>query len=312
MTFGMEMITQVIQEIISEKLRYGDSIIIGDNSSGKSELLRRLILELEKTEEVYFIDVVNRKFSVKDISRTKEIPQYGEWILKTRLDSEHFNLQDSFNCYGTRTEMIEIIYTLFETELQELFFELTGKRFAWLPEDVLGNVQFSEGKGLLSSGYQAIVRILLELLYFERAGRTSQYVWIIIDELDEFLSPKYAGKIWGFLKEKFPLYHFVVTTHSSDLLVGAKDANLIALIGENFEVRDSNDYDSNSSVQMIFERVFGTAEQDQNTTFYKLQNLLNKRMNGVWSQMEEEQLAQLGRESLTASQHLIYKQIQEW
>ena len=61
MTFGVTMIMQVVQEIISKELRYEDSIVIGDNSSGKSELLRRLVLELIKTEEVYFIDAVNER-----------------------------------------------------------------------------------------------------------------------------------------------------------------------------------------------------------------------------------------------------------
>ena len=312
MTFGVTMIMQVVQEIISKELRYEDSIVIGDNSSGKSELLRRLVLELIKTEEVYFIDAVNRNFSVKDISRTRDVPVYNEWILKTRLDSEHFNLQDSFNCYGTRTETIEIIYTLFETKLQELFFKLVGKKFEWIPGNVMGNIKFSEGEAALSSGYQAIVRILLELLYFEKVQKTSSKAWIVIDELDEFLSPKYAMKIWGFLKQNFPQYYFVVTTHSSDLLVGAQNANLIALMNDDFEVRDINDYDSSSSVQMIFERVFGTEERSKNTTFYILQSLLNKKMNGAWSEMDEEQLVKIGREKLTASQNLIYKQIREW
>lgn len=312
MVFGAEMISQVVQKIISKELRYEDSIVIGDNSSGKSELLRRLVLELIKTGQVYFIDAVNRNFSVKDISRTKEIPAYNDWILKTRLDSEHFNLQDSFNCYGTRTETIEIIYTLFETELQKLFFKLVGKRFEWIPGNVMGNVKFSEGEAVLSSGYQAIVRILLELLYFDKVQKKSPNAWIIIDELDEFLSPKYAMKIWDFLKQNFPQYYFVVTTHSSDLLIGAQNANLIVLIEDGFEVRDINDYNSSSSVQMIFERVFATEEKGNNTTFYILQSLLNKKLNGAWSKKEEEELAKIEREKLTASQNLIYKQIQEW
>ena len=119
-------------------------------------------------------------------------------------------------------------------------------------------------------------------------------------------------KIWDFLKQNFPQYYFVVTTHSSDLLIGAQNANLIALMDDGFEVRDINDYDSSSSVQMIFERVFETEEKGDNTTFYILQSLLNKKLNGAWSQMEEEELAKIRREKLTASQNLIYKQIQEW
>ncbi|MDO4336936.1 MAG: AAA family ATPase [Eubacteriales bacterium] len=312
MAFGAEMISQIVTEICSKELRYEDSILIGDNSTGKSELLRRLILELNETEEVYFVDAVNRNFCVKDISRTEKIPPYKESILKTRLDIEHFNLKDSFNCYGTNTERIEIIYTLFEKELQELFYELTGLKFERIPENDMGEVRFPEGEGVLSSGYQAIVRIILELLYFEKAGRKSSKAWIVIDELDEFLSPRYAGKIWGFLKEKFPHYYFVVTTHSSDLLVGADNANLIALLGDNFEVRDIGDYDSNSSVQMIFEHVFGFKQESKDDNFSKLQNLLGKKINGVWTEMDEKQLEQINQECLTASQALIYKQIVEW
>lgn len=56
MVFGAEMISQVVQKIISKELRYEDSIVIGDNSSGKSELLRRLVLELIKTGQVIDMD----------------------------------------------------------------------------------------------------------------------------------------------------------------------------------------------------------------------------------------------------------------
>lgn len=312
MTFGVEMISQIVKEICSKELRYEDSILIGDNSSGKSELLRRLILELDKTEEVYFIDAVNRNFDVKDISRTEKIPPYNKAILKTRLDIEHFNLEDSFNCYGTRTEKIEIIYTLFEKEVQELFYEVTGVKFERISENIMGEVRFPKGEGLLSSGYQAIVRMILELLYFEKVGRTNSKAWFIIDELDEFLSPKYAGKIWRFLKQKFPHYYFMVTTHSADLLLGAENANLIALLEDNFEVRDIGDYNSSSSVQMIFEHVFGFGQESKDDNFLKLQNMLSKKINGVWTEMDEKQLKQINQSSLKASQALIYKQIVEW
>ena len=40
--------------------------------------------------------------------------------------------------------------------------------------------------------------------------------------LDEFLSPGYARKIVPFLKEHFQQMEFVITTHSCDLVAGAK------------------------------------------------------------------------------------------
>lgn len=314
MKFGVEAISQIVQKITSKELRYEDTIVIGDNSSGKSELLRRLVYALKNEYLIYYIDAVNWNFSVKDISRTEKIPKYNEWILKTRLDAEHFNIADSFNCYGTRTERIEIIYTLFEAELQKLFFELTEKRFELFPESVMGEVRFSEGTGLLSSGYQAIVRILLEMLYFNKVIKTdsTEKVWMIIDELDEFLSPRYAGKIWEFLKEKFPQYYFVATTHSCDLVAGAKNANLIALTEENYSIWDVNDYACSSSVQIIFDKVFGSREETESEIFVTLQNLFGKKINGAWTVEDEARLKEIDINRLSASQALIYKQIVEW
>ena len=67
--------------------------------------------------------------------------------------------------------------------------------------DPLGEVDFGDGKGLLSSGYQAIIRILLELLYYQDTviqGHGVNHAWIVVDELDEFLSPKYSALIMEF------------------------------------------------------------------------------------------------------------------
>ena len=104
---------------------------------------------------------------MKKISRTDRKPEYKKTILETRLQEAYFNLVDSFNCFGTLTERIEIIYRLYEKETQELFYELTNDRFQVIYDNPIGEVDFGNGQGLLSSGYQAIIRILLELLYYQ-------------------------------------------------------------------------------------------------------------------------------------------------
>ena len=71
-----------------------------------------------------------------------------------------------------------------------------------------------------------------------------QNEWIIIDELDEYLSPKYSAAILEFLKKKFPWGRWVVTTHSCDLVAFTNNCNLIILDNGNFEVVDINDYTS--------------------------------------------------------------------
>ena len=227
----------------------------------------------------------------------------------------NFNLADSFNCFGTLTERVEIIYQLYEKEIQDLFYELTNDRFKIDYNNPIGEVDFGNGKGLLSSGYQAILRILLELLYYqdmEIQKNALQHAWVIIDELDEYLSPKYSAAILEFLKKKFPWGRWVVTTHSCDLVAFTKNCNLIILDNGNYEVVDINDYTSISEVQVIFDRIFGNHEMPESNLENILRRLLNNKINGAWCEKDEECLKQIGSEKLTASQQLSVRQIREW
>lgn len=207
MKFGIGQIDRMVENLIEEKLSYCHSVIVGDNSSGKSLLLKKFIEEAEKSKRVYFLDAVNRNFDVKKISKLEKKPEYKSTILETRMRENYFNLMDSFNCFGTSTERVEMIYKLYEEKVQELFHKLTTDRFSLIDGDILGEVDFGNGKGLLSSGYQALIRIFLELLYYEDAAiekKQGEDAWVVIDELDEFLSPKYSARIMEFLKVEFP------------------------------------------------------------------------------------------------------------
>lgn len=315
MKFGLEIINHIIDKLFNEELPYKDSIIIGDNSSGKTLLLKLFIEKIKNDRAVYFIDAVNRGFDVKKVSKINKKPEYKNTILETRLQEAYFNLVDSFNCFGTLTERVEIIYQLYEKEIQDLFYELTGDRFKIPYDDPIGEVDFGNGRGLLSSGYQAIIRILLELLYYqdmETERNTLEYAWVIIDELDEYLSPRFSAMILKFLKKIFPWARWIVTTHSCDLVASTNDSNLIILDNGNYEVVDINDYTSISEVQIIFERIFGNNEISKSETENILRRLLNNKINGAWCVQDEACLAQIKSEKLTASQQIIVRQIQDW
>lgn len=92
MPFGVENLNQVITKLVKEELKYEDTILIGDNSSGKSELLRRLINELRKSQSVYFIDAVNRNFSVQAVSRTEKVPQLFAEQLVPKTEEERVKI----------------------------------------------------------------------------------------------------------------------------------------------------------------------------------------------------------------------------
>ena len=315
MKFGMEQIDGMVENLLEEKLPYSHSVIVGDNSSGKSLLLKNFITKVEKSSRVYFIDAVNRNFDVKKISKLEKKPEYKATILETRMRENYFNLMDSFNCFGTSTERVEMIYRLYEEKVQVLFQKLTTDRFSLINEDVLGEVDFGNGKGLLSSGYQALIRIILELSYYEDSvivKENAENVWIVIDELDEFLSPKYSARIMEFLKAEFPWAKWIVTTHSCDLVAYTSDSNLVILDNGFCEVLDINDYSSVSEVQIIFDRLFGGTKLPEKEMETTLRRLFNNRINNLWGKEEEEILENIQKEQLSASQRLILRQIQEW
>lgn len=314
MTFGLEMMNNIVEKIFADKLPYSDHVIVGDNSSGKT-LLLRLFIEKACDQHVYFIDTVNRGFDVRKISKTEKKPEYKKTILQTRIQKEYFNLVDSFNCFGTLTERIEMIYLLYEKELQNLFCDITNDRFEIPCDNPLGEVDFGNGRAVLSSGYQAIIRLLVELLYYQdmviRRKKISS-AWIVIDELDELLSPRYSAVILEFLKEKFPWGKWIVTTHSCDLVARTQNANLIVLEENNCETIDINDYSSVSEVRIIFERLFGNHDKPESPVENILRRLLNNKINQAWGEEDEVCLTQLNRQRLTASQQMIVRQIQEW
>lgn len=315
MRSGSKRIKAIIEDILAGSLPYRDNVVIGDNSSGKTLLLKLFIERARDDENVYFIDAVNRGFDVKKVSRTEKKPEYKRTILDTRLQEAYFNLADSFNCFGTFTERIEMIYPLYEQEVQRLFYELTDERFQILYGDLSGEVDLGGYKGLLSSGYQALIRILLELLYYQDMAiekRHMEYAWIVIDELDEFLSPRYAAVILNFLKRNFPWARWIVTTHSCDLVAHTKDAALIVLENDVCEVIDINDHPSVAEVQIIFERLFGTQARQEPQIENVLRRLLNNKMNHAWGTEDEECLEQIKKRHLPASQQVIIRQIQEW
>ena len=75
---------------------------------------------------------------------------------------------------------------------------LTNDRFKIDYDAPIGEVDFGNGKGFLSSGYQAIIRILLELLYYqdmEIKVNAPQYAWVVIDELESSKTIKRINQI---------------------------------------------------------------------------------------------------------------------
>lgn len=305
-----QMIDRLTKVLLDRKLEYKDTIIIGDNSSGKSDVLKQLI-ENDTEGAFYFIDAVNRYFNVAQIMPDPIFNiAYSSEISKCRIKEENFNQRDSFYYKGT-PRAVEELYANYADEVTGMMEEFLGIKFN-IKQGNIGLEVYIDGEEVtLSSGYQALIRIFIETIYFASTRETGT---VVIDEIDEFLSVANSGRILGFLQGKFPELSFIVTTHSADLIAHSEYINLILLEEQNFEIVDAGDFSTISQVYDIFEAVLGKNinKSSKQHTDETLRILLNNKMAGIWEQNDEDLLQKMKSRELTRTQRLIIRQIEAW
>ncbi|MCI9665547.1 MAG: ATP-binding protein [Lachnospiraceae bacterium] len=312
MTCYQNMINDLTDIIQREGLPYKDTIIIGNNSSGKSELVKNL-LQKAGFENWYLIDAVNRYFSVSQIykmSGEASKLQFSKKIAEHRLEEDNFNLKDTFYYMGVPTS-IENFYFEFATEIKRLIQQFLDVRLEIKQTEVGYEVYLDNVISTLSSGYQALIRIFMEMEYVKR---TMERGTIIIDEIDEFLFAYNSGRIFEFLRHEYSQFSFVVTTHSADLIANAMQANILLLSDGTYEFLDADDFNSVSQVYNIFDSIF----KDTKISDYKdrvdtcLRRLLNNKVSGIWVEADENEFMRIKEMNLTKVQKVLIRQIEEW
>lgn len=171
MTYYQSMIINTVEKIVQNSQYYKNSIIVGDNSSGKSEILKHVI-ERKVQDGIYFIDATNRTFDVECVELESEdwkrVKLDKQCVVMYRIQPNNFNLQDTF--YATSS--IEKLYAKYEQQISKLCKVLLNIKFeikaVKYEEGDMEKKAVLDGKIMtLSSGYQAILRIFIELLYFQ-------------------------------------------------------------------------------------------------------------------------------------------------
>lgn len=313
------MLQEIKKKILNNELKYKNSIIIGDNTSGKSEILKQILLNQEKG--YYFIDSINRSFDYTKVSSLKNIGGSYKNVLKFRLSDNKFNLEDSFGVYETGLGAIEQIYFNYEEKLKRLLKDFLHKDFDIKIEqnEVVGNtfhLYIGENIDKLSSGYQAIIRLFLEIIYFEDQLETSEdFPVVVIDEINEFLSAKNEGKILPFLMNQFPNLYYIVATHSLDVIASSTNCNIIAIKDNNYECLDGNDFITITDVREIFEDIYNITTDidiEKQHIDMLLRSFLNTKICNQWTAVEDEKMSKIEEDELSNTQRLLLKQIKSW
>lgn len=294
-----------------------DVIIIGDNASGKSDLIRKYALKM--IDKCYYIDAVNRSFDSNSISSVLHGgTNHGINIemIRQRLDDEKYNRED----YFANNDKVERWFLAYKDVLAAKVRKFFQNNFCFRQEvderGIIYKVFVDDQEWRLSSGYQAVLRILSELLLCEKYYQSSDLV-VIIDEIDQFLSASNAAKFFNFIRNEFPHYRFVVTTHSADLLVNSTRYKLIVLKNNEYIIYDGDDFDTLTSVNTLFASAFKGRVRDNERDYTtriddELAGLLNRRIGGEWNEEDELALRRLKEKKLTGSQKLLYVQIRDW
>lgn len=316
---------ELIQKSIQKKLSDGTHVVIvGDNAVGKSDILKKLVQSYIKNEEdLYFIDAVNRKFDITFASSIEnKVVNTIRQIVDRRLNEGVFNLADSFG----NSEGIERIYKNYELQLKQELKKLVGIDFEIRQRNneitgIKNAVFINSNEVLLSNGYQAIVRLLLELIYFEDSVGQDTRAVIVIDEIDKYLSPLYTAKIFPYLQGRFPNYIFCVSTHARDLLKYASNYILCPLMQDTegkvqFEFISYTDIKNERMLERIFCDMFFVEERKETSSNEeidtRLRQFLNLKLMDSWDEALEEEFQNMQSDELAPHQKLLYRQIKEW
>jgi len=305
-------INELIHIILGNELPYNNTIIIGNNSSGKSDLLKQLLMKTS-SENWYLIDSVNRYFNSAQIFKLNgegSKIQFSKNILEHRLMEDNYNLKDTFYYMGVPTS-IENFYFDFSYEIKNLIQQFLNVNFEVKQSKVGYKIYLDNIESTLSSGYQALIRIFMEMEYIKR---TMKKGFVVIDEIDEFLFAYNSGRIFEFLKQKYKDFSFIITTHSADLIANAVSANIILLSNHAYELLDAADFNSVSQVYNIFNSIFQDNKNldDKEMIDAVLRRLLNNKASGIWKEENQYEFEYIKKQKLTKVQKVLVRQIEEW
>lgn len=171
----------------------------------------------------------------------------------------NYNQRDTF-CVSSFIEQIFAKYSSMVYALCKIFL---GHELEIVREKLEAGVVESQlildgNAAKLSSGYQAVMRLFTEILYFcdVMSEKNWDHGFVVIDELDEYLSPRYSSMIFNFLQEHFQKLNFLVTTHSSDMVANTRNADLILLHESDYEIYAKGELGNMIDADHVFAKLF--------------------------------------------------------
>lgn len=284
-----------------------DLLIVGENTAGKSLLLKKIITKL-KTNNVYFIDDKNRSIPSDKANNSDSFERFTPLsIVNHRIKDNIFNKLDQFSDKdGSEIVLFELLknnkkyISLFkevlniDLNISKNPFESTSDNIDDINEIIdkdntydsvtVNNVNLEN----ISSGTQSKLRMLMEVNFaYENGIKT-----IIIDEFNTNLDFKSSYTFFKQLKNKYTDIRFIITSHNIYTVRGINNIDVIKIykqydeLYENIcEFFDSNDLDN---LEIIDRKLFGYSDVKDKKDILISNCLKNLIVNGTISEDEKK------------------------
>lgn len=321
---NIEDISNLIVESIKNNTNFFnhiDLLIVGENTAGKSLLLKNIIKKLG-VDKVYFIDDKNRSIPSNRTNNNDGFERFTpSEIVTHRIKINIFNRLDQFSDKdGSEIVLAELFNN--NKKYIDLFKEVLNINLSIskntsknvnknidldaiiLNSDILESITVN-GVNLenISSGIQSKLRILMEVNFaYENGIKT-----IIIDEFNTNLDFKSSYMFFKQLKDKYADVRFIITSHSIYTVRGIDDIDVIKIykkyddITENIcEIFDGNDLDN---LEIIDKKLFGYSDVRNKKDILISNCLKNVIINGTLSKEDKEFI--YSDEELTLRQQIV-------
>ena len=269
------MIVQDVVNLIKKSIinktnfyQYKDMIIIGENTSGKSKMLKDSIKALIN-EGAYFIDCKNRVIPTTRGLMADEFNKFKvSEIVGIRIKKDNFNKKDIFSIQSDSEVVLEELIKN-NNKYKKLFKEVLDIEMEYeepvsFVNDELEQIYInSDNLREISSGIQSMLRILMEVNF----ASENMCKVVFIDEFNTNLDHKTSSEYFMKLRKKYSNIRFIITTHNIYTLRGVDNADVIKIYKDfekpednSCEIFDSNDLDN---LEVIDRNLFsGTTERN--------------------------------------------------
>lgn len=292
------------------ELKHNNFIYTGRNMSGKSHMIKTFVQK--NSEYIYYIDSVNRTIPTDNPSYNFDSSIVDE-INIYRIEKNNFNKKDVFTSSINNSIILNelvnhpekynpTISNYFDTDFKVKKVQSLFNNYTYT--FCFGDTIYEE----ISSGYQAIIRILVELCFAKEANRGH----ILIDEIDSHLDSENCYKLIDYIENTFPNIVFILSTHSSDIILRAKNYNIINIINQdNCEIYDSNDMDDLNYINRTLFSNNHRKDSDKNSLDRILGNYIRLLANGYKLNYYENQYV-THLTNLTTKQLVLKEYILRW